>query len=137
MGNKVNDIDKDNLKLVYVKPITDGKDYYEYDFLFSDTPDVVWGIDWNDNAPNLCGDISPEPSTYNIVKRVKTILPFNVIQNNSCYSMEYAINRSVALSYINLEGLEEYPETRLVFHFGDSYSYVENELLKMNIVFEK
>lgn len=137
MGNKVNDIDKDNLKLVYVKPITDGKDYYEYDFLFSDTPDVVWGIDWNDNAPNLCGDISPEPSTYNIVKRVKSILPFNVIQNNSCYSMEYAINRSLALSYINLEGLEEYPETRLVFHFGDSYSYVENELLKMNIVFEK
>ena len=133
MGNKVNNIDKDNLKLVYVKPITDGKDYYEYDFLFSDTPDVVWGIDWNDNAPNLCGDISPEPSTYNIVKRVKSILPFNVIQNNSCYSMEYAINRSVALSYINLEGLEEYPETRLVFHFGDSYSYVENELFKMNM----
>jgi hypothetical protein len=137
MGNKVNDIDKDNLKLVYVKPITDGKDYYEYNFLFSDTPDVVWGIDWNDNAPNLCGDISPEPSTYNVVKSIKSILPFNVIQNNSCYSMEYAINRSVALSYINLEGLEEYPETRLVFHFGDSYSYVENELLKMNIVFEK
>lgn len=133
MGNKVNDIDKDNLKLVYVKPITDGKDYYEYDFLFSDTPDVVWGIDWNDNAPNLCGDISPEPSTYNVVKRVKSILPFNVIQNNSCYSMEYAINRSIALSYINLEGLEEYPETRLVFHFGDSYSYVENELFKMNM----
>ena len=133
MGNKVNDIDKDNLKLVYVKPITDGRDYYEYDFLFSDTPDVVWGIDWNDNAPNLCGDISPEPSTYNIVKRVKSILPFNVIQNNSCYSMEYAINRSIALSYINLEGLEEYPETRLVFHFGDSYSYVENELFKMNM----
>ena len=133
MGIKINDIDKDDLKLVYVKPITDGKDYYEYDFLFSDTPDVVWGIDWNDNAPNLCGDISPEPSTYNVVKRVKSILPFNVIQNNSCYSMEYAINRSVALSYINLEGLEEYPETRLVFHFGDSYSYVENELFKMNM----
>ena len=133
MGIKINDIDKDDLKLVYVKPITDGKDYYEYDFLFSDTPDVVWGIDWNDNAPNLCGDISPEPSTYNVVKRVNSILPFNVIQNNSCYSMEYAINRSVALSYINLEGLEEYPETRLVFHFGDSYSYVENELFKMNM----
>ena len=133
MGIKINDFDKDDLKLVYVKPITDGKDYYEYDFLFSDTPDVVWGIDWNDNAPNLCGDISPEPSTYNVVKRVKSILPFNVIQNNSCYSMEYAINRSVALSYINLEGLEEYPETRLVFHFGDSYSYVENELFKMNM----
>lgn len=132
-------MNKEELKLVYVKPITNGKnnDYYEYDFLFSETPDVVWGIDWTDNAPNLCGDISPEPSTYSVVKRVKYILPFKVVQQNTCYSMEYAINGSIALSWIDLDGLETYPETRLVFHFGDSYSYVENELLKMNIVFEK
>ena len=42
MGNKVNDIDKDNLKLVYVKPITDGKDYYEYDYAY------VMNMLWSD-----------------------------------------------------------------------------------------
>ena len=121
---------KDILKLVYVKPITNGSDKqnYEYDFLFSDTPDVVWGPDWTDNAPNICGDISPEPSTYNIVKRVKSPIELKVIQENSCYSMEYAINRSVALAWLNLEGLEEYPQHRLVFHFGDSYLEVEAQL---------
>lgn len=123
-------MNKEALKLVYVKPIINGSDKqnYEYDFLFSETPEVVWGPDWTDNAPNICGDISPEPSTYNVVKRVKSPIELKVIQENSCYSMEYAINRSVALAWLNLEGLEEYPQHRLVFHFGDSYLEVEAQL---------
>lgn len=122
---------KTDLRLVYVKPIIDGGDNknYEYDFLFSETPDVVWGPDWTDNAPNLCGDISPEPTTYSVVKRVKSPMQLKVIQENSCYSMEYAINRSVALAWLNLEGLEEYPENgRMVFHFNDTYLEVEAQL---------
>lgn len=123
-------MNKEALKLVFVKPIINGSDKqnYEYDFLFSETPEVVWGPDWTDNAPNICGDISPEPSTYNLVKRVKSPIELKVIQENSCYSMEYAINRSVALAWLNLEGLEEYPQHRLVFHFGDSYLEVEAQL---------
>ena len=122
---------KENLKLVYVRPVVNGSDRqnYEYDFLFSETPEVVWGPDWTDNAPNLCGDISPEPSTYSLVKRVKSPIELKVIQENSCYSMEYAINRSIALAYLNLEGLENYPENgRMVFHFGDPYLEVEAQL---------
>ena len=122
---------KENLKLVYVRPVVNGSDRqnYEYDFIFSETPEVVWGPDWTDNAPNLCGDISPEPSTYSLVKRVKSPIELKVIQENSCYSMEYAINRSIALAYLNLEGLENYPENgRMVFHFGDPYLEVEAQL---------
>jgi hypothetical protein len=129
-------MNKQNLKLVYVRPVTNGSDKmnYEYDFLFSETPEVVWGVDWNDNAPNLCGDISPEPSTYSVVKRVKSMIELKVIQENSCYSMEYAINRSVALAWLNLEGLEEYPEFgRMIFKFGDSYLDVEARLEAHNI----
>lgn len=129
-------MNKQNLKLVYVRPVTNGSDKmnYEYDFLFSETPEVVWGVDWNDNAPNLCGDISPEPSTYSVVKRVKSMIELKVIQENSCYSMEYAINGSVALAWLNLEGLEEYPEFgRMVFKFGDSYLDVEARLESHNI----
>ena len=89
-------INKEILKLVYVRPVTDGKDKhnYEYDFLFSETPDVVWGVDWTDNTPNLCGDISPEPSTYSIIKRLRCPIELKTIQENSCYSMEYAINET-------------------------------------------
>jgi len=126
---------KEQLKLVFVKPITNGSDRqnYEYDFIFSETPEVVWGPDWTDNAPNLCGDISPEPSTYSLVKRVKCPIELKTIQENSCYSMEYGINGSIALAWLNLEGLEEYPEHRLVFHFGDSYLEVEAQLERCEI----
>lgn len=125
-------MNKNNLKLVYVRPFTNfNKDYYEYEFIFSETPEVVWGVDWTDNTPNLCGDISPEKSTYDLVKKVKTHIPLSVIQENACYSMEYAINRSVALAWLNIEGLEEYPEHRLIFKFGDTYSDVELELKEL------
>lgn len=128
-------INKDKLQLVYVRPVTNGTDKmnYEYDLLFSETPEVVWGVDWEDNAPNLCGDISPEPTTYSVVKRIKTPIELKVIQQNSCYSMEYAINRSVALAWLNLEGLEEYPEYRMVFKFGDVYNKVEAQLFQNQI----
>ena len=122
---------KENLKLVYVRPVTNGSDHmnYEYDFLFSETPEVVWGVDWTDNAPNLCGDITPDPTTYSVVKRVKSPIELKVIQENSCYSMEYGINRSIALAWLNLEGLDTYPEEgRMVFKFGDSYLEVEAQL---------
>lgn len=127
---------KKNLKLVYVKPIVNGTDKhnYEYDFLFSETPEDVWGVDWTDNTPNLCGDISPEPSTYSVVKRVKSMFPLKTIQENSCYSMEYAINGSVALAFIDLDGMEEYPENgRMVFHFGENYFDVEARLTLHNV----
>lgn len=124
-------MNKEKLYLVYVRPVINGidKKNYEYDFLFSETPEVVWGVDWNDNAPNLCGDISPEPSTYSVVKRVRSMLPLKVIQENSCYSMEYAINNSVALAWFDLEGMEEYPENgRLILHFGETYLDVEAKI---------
>ena len=118
-------------KLVFVRPVTNSSDNsnYEYDFLFSETPDVVWGVDWNDNAPNLCGDITPEPSTYSLVKRVKSPFELKVLQENTCYSMEYGINRSIALAWLNLDGLDEYPQNgRMVFKFGDSYLDVQAHL---------
>ena len=65
-------MNKSKLQLVYVRPVTNGSDKknYEYDFLFSETPEVVWGVDWTDNAPNLCGDISPYARTQlkNIIR---------------------------------------------------------------------
>lgn len=123
------------LKLVYVRPLLNSLDKanYEYEFIFSENPENVWGIDWTDNAPNLCGDISPEPSTYDLIEKVKSKFKLNVIQENSCYSMEYAINRSVALAWLDLEGMEEYPTHRLVFKFGDTYLEVEGELAKMDL----
>ena len=124
--------------LVYVRPAnkyTDGT--YEYDFFFSETPDIVWGNDWDIDNPVSCGDIAPDKITYSDIKRVKTYLPFKTIEETSCYSMEYAINGIVALAWIDIENLEEYPQNgRCVFHFGDNIDKVKSILSKYEYDFE-
>ena len=124
--------------LVYVKPIcknTNGT--YEYDFFFSETPEYVWGPDWDIDTPSSNGDLTPEESTYSEIKRVITTLPLKTLEETSCYSMEYATYGILALAWIDIENLAEYPENgRLTMHFGMKESEVEELLAKNNWFFK-
>lgn len=126
--------------LVFVKPISKNTDQtYEYDLFFSDTPDIVWGVDWECNTPGLVSsdEITPDSTTYNNVVRIKTTFPLKTIQDTYCYSMEYAIARIVALSWIDIENMEEYPEKgRMVLYFGDSFAHVRGVLSEFGIFME-
>ena len=123
--------------LVFVKPICKNTDQtYEYDLFFSNTPDIVWGVDWECNTPGLVSpdEIVPDSTTYNKVVRIKTEFPLKTIQDTYCYSMEYAIARIIALSWIDIENMEEYPEKgRMVLHFGDTFEHVKGELSEFGI----
>lgn len=120
--------------LVYVKPIcknTNGT--FEYDFFFSETPEYVWGPDWDINSPSSNGDMTPEETTYSEIKRVITNLPLKTLEETSCYSMEYATYGILALAWIDIENLEEYPENgRMVLRFGDDIESVNDNLSKYN-----
>lgn len=120
----------ENLYLVYVERI--GKnlmDWYEYEFIFSETPDIVWGQNWEQMCPCVCGDLRPDKSTYSIVKRLKTQIPLKCAQENSCFSMQDCIDGVIALSWEDISEYEEYPETgRIIFKFGEKYFDVENKL---------
>lgn len=121
---------EDNLKLVYVKYLgknTDGT--YVYDFFFSETPEYVWGPSWDVDNPSSNGDITPDSTTYSVVKQAITDLPFTTAEETTCYSMEYATYGILALSWLNIENLDEYPQHgRLTMHFGESYYSVEDKL---------
>ncbi len=124
--------------LVYVKPIcknTNGT--YEYDFFFSKTPEYVWGPDWDIDTPSSNGDLTPEESTYSEIKRVITTLPLKTLEETSCYSMEYATYGILALAWIDIENLEEYPENgRMTLKFGFSKDKVESLLDSQSWKFE-
>ena len=52
--------------------------------------------------------------------------------------MEYAIARIIALSWIDIENMEEYPEKgRMVLFFGDNFEYVKEVLDKFGIFIGK
>ncbi len=120
--------------LVYVKPICKNIDgTFEYDFFFSETPYFVWGPDWDINCPASNGDITPDSTTYSIVKRVRTDLPLKTLEETTCYSMEYATYKILALSWIDIENLDIYPEHgRLSMYFGESFNDIKEKLAKYN-----
>ena len=127
----------DKSVLVFVKPICKNTDQtYEYDLFFSDTPDIVWGVDWEVNTPGLVSsdEITPDATTYNKVVRIKIPFPLKTVQETYCYSMEYAIARIIALSWIDIENMEEYPEKgRMVLYFGDTFEHVQGVLSEFGI----
>jgi hypothetical protein len=123
--------------LIFVKPICKNTDQtYEYDLFFSNTPDIVWGVDWEVNTPGLVStdEITPDSTTYNKVVRIKLPFPLKTVQETYCYSMEYAIARIIALSWIDIENMEEYPEKgRMVLYFGDTFEHVQGVLSEFEI----
>ena len=123
--------------LIFVKPICRNTDQtYEYDLFFSNTPDIVWGVDWEVNTPGLVSsdEITPDSTTYNKVVRIKLPFPLKTVQETYCYSMEYAIARIIALSWIDIENMEEYPENgRMVLYFGDTFEHVQGVLSEFGI----
>lgn len=129
-----------DMVLVFVKPICRNTDQtYEYDLFLSDTPDIVWGVDWEVNTPGLVStdEITPDSSTYSKVVRIKLPFPLKTVQETYCYSMEYAIARIIALSWIDIENMEEYPEKgRMVLYFGDTFEHVQGVLSEFGIFIE-
>jgi hypothetical protein len=116
--------------LVYVRPVcknTDGT--FEYDFFFSDTPDFVWGPDWDVNSPASNGDITPDSTTYSKIRHLRINLPLKTIEETTCYSMEYATYGILALAWIDIENLDVYPEYgRLTMHFGTPENEIKEKL---------
>jgi hypothetical protein len=126
------------LRLVYVKPVNiniEGK--YVYDLLFSETPENVWGVYWDEENPSSCGDLTPEKSTYSVVKRIESDYKLTTVQETNCLTMEHSTMGIIALSWIDINVLEEYPENgRMTLHFEDDYETVEKILAPYEIKME-
>lgn len=131
----------ENLYLVYVEKITEqatSKGMYEYEFFFSKTPEIVWGVDWNQQCPSSCSreNMRPDPTTYTLIERLWTIIPFACIEDNSCFSCQDMVDGIVACAWEDISEYEEYPEPfRLVFNFGESYESVESKLAQRHQFF--
>lgn len=127
-----------NLYLIYINPIgKNSNDLYEYEFFFSETPDIVWGEDWDNPCPAACENTLPDPETYSEIKMLKTNIPLLCIQNNVCFSLSNCIDGIVCLCYEDISEYTEYPEPiRLVFQFAEKYDSIIEKLELREIMFE-
>jgi hypothetical protein len=126
-----------NEVLVYINKICNNADgSYEYDFMFSDCQENVWGVEWDSYNPSSCKFMLPDDETITKKVRVKTTLPLKLAQETVCYSLEYATLGILALGWIDIESLNDYPEHgRMVFKFGDKVDRVKELLEKYSFEF--
>ena len=124
-------MEDNNLYLVYVNPVgKDSNDLFEYEFFFSETPENVWGEDWNIACPAACGDTLPDPTTYSEIKTIKTDIPLFCAQQNTCFSLQDCIDEIISLVYC----VED--DIIFSFKFSETYENVARTLNDYNINFE-
>mgnify|MGYP006988907265 CR=1 FL=1 len=123
-------MENENLFLVYVNPIGENSsNNFEYEFFFSETPDVVWAEDWNIESPSACSNVIPDESMYTLVERIETNIPLICAQENSCFSLADVQDNILAICFENISGYETYPEPyRIILHYGDKYDDVKKVL---------
>jgi len=123
-------MENNNLHLVYINPIgKDSNNLYEYEFFFSETPDIVWGQDWNIACPAACENTLPDPETYSEVKTLKTEIPLFCVQQNTCFSIQDCIDGIICLGYFQTD------KGVVKFDFSETIYNVIEKIENNNFIF--
>jgi hypothetical protein len=123
-------MENNNLHLVYINPIgKDSNNLYEYEFFFSETPDIVWGQDWNIACPAACENTLPDPETYSEVKTLKTEIPLFCVQQNTCFSIQDCIDGIICLGYFQTD------KGVVKFDFSETIYNVNEKIENNNFIF--
>ena len=123
-------MENNNLHLVYINPIgKDSNNLFEYEFFFSETPDIVWGQDWNIACPAACENTLPDPETYSEVKTLKTEIPLFCVQQNTCFSLQDCIDGIVCLGYFQTD------KGIVKFDFSETIYNVIEKIENNNFIF--
>lgn len=109
--------------------------YYQYEFIFTDNIDEVWGEDFNQKPACLVNNLMISEEYITEVHTVKTKIKFDLIQDNCCFSVSDCYDGIIALAWEDISQYEEYPEDgRLFFKFGESIDDVDDKLAKKHII---
>ena len=121
------------LYLIYIHEIGfDHEGKYFYEFIFSDSIDNIDGEGW-DSYPASGNPSSPNPDVIKQVGKIELDNHLLVAQDNEQFAMWDAIDGVIPLAWENIDGLEEYPQNRLVFPFGMLSDEVADKLYERDI----
>jgi len=127
----------EELFLIYVHELgTDWKGLNIYEFIFSDTKEDIDGDDWD--AIPASG--RPAPPNEEHVKRVGKLttdaFTLHVVQESDSFSVWDAVDGAVGLAWEDMDEYLDYPEKRLVFHFGEEIKTVESKLYEHDLILD-
>jgi hypothetical protein len=122
------------MKLIYINKIgQDWKGSYIYEFLFSDANLTdIDGEGW-DSYPSSGNPEAPE----DFVKEtglLKCGMRLDLVQESDSFAMWDAVDGVIAMAWENMEGYDEYPDSRLHFAFGEEKKSVEDKLYEKDMI---
>jgi hypothetical protein len=125
-------LDTEEEKLLFVRKINYSQEQKSiYKFYFgSDADKFKEANAWfGSKRASLYSPFNFQSNTYASSFSVTSDIPFDTAENQSEYSMNDAFNGFIALVSENLDN-REYPDYRMILHFGDAKSYVKSCILK-------
>jgi hypothetical protein len=126
------------MKLIFINELgPDFRGNHIYEFIFSNTDGDLWGEEWE--ATPAAG--RPFPPDLKYIKRVgrtfKEGMELELGKNSDYFSMEDIIDGILSLGWEKIpEDSLESLEDRLVFHFGEDITSVEDKLYSKDLVLE-
>lgn len=124
----------DDLNIIYVKEIgLDNDENYVYEFIFSDDHDGVFVEGWQEIPACNEQDITPDDDDISAVYEVRTDVKLILGQNNCCLSFMDIKDNIGALAYEDITEYDEYPDDRIIIHYGETFNEVSRKLIIRNI----
>ena len=106
-----------------------------YEFIFSDNIKELWGDEW-DSVP---AHGNPGPPEFDHIDKVgvlsKSTVKLELVQNSDYFGMEHALDKVIALGWEVYED-EDTEKDRMVFHFGDNLTSVEDKLYSRDLILD-
>tara|TARA_R110000824_G_scaffold78697_2_gene198528 strand:- start:67 stop:465 length:399 start_codon:yes stop_codon:yes gene_type:complete len=122
------------MKLVYINKVGQNwKGNFIYEFLFSDILKKIDGEGW-ESYPASNNPQPPDEKFINKTGALVTEMKLEIVQESDSFAMWDAVDGIIALAWENLEGYDEYPESRLFFSFGEEIKSVESKLYEKDLV---
>lgn len=124
----------EQLKVIYIVRVgedTEGNRIFH--FLCTKNIENVWAEEWGEKPACNCHFLQPDESNYETVLELKSDIDFILGQENCCCSYQDVCDGCVAMAYEDIDGYDEYPEIRLIFHYGESLDDIEQELAKRDL----
>lgn len=95
--------EEQNKYLIYINYVGLTQDGFKYEFLYSNTPEIVWGDNWNVQSAAACGNMLPVESTYSSKQVVYSNYELHLVQDNTCFSMQDCIDGCVCLMWFEAD----------------------------------
>tara|TARA_R100001377_G_C3152009_1_gene96627 strand:- start:94 stop:495 length:402 start_codon:yes stop_codon:yes gene_type:complete len=106
-----------------------------YEFIFSDNIKELWGDEW-DSVP---AHGNPGPPEFDHINKVgvlsKSTVKLELVQNSDYFGMEHALDKVIALGWEVYDD-EDTEKDRMVFHFGDNLTSVEDKLYSRDLILD-